>query len=126
MSTHTVDRLYKSLYNVAHNKVLCVGRNYVNHAIEMKSEIPKEPIIFDKVLTSTIRSGDLLYLKRNNEIHHEVELGVLIGMTGKNIKAENWEQHVEGYFIGIDFTDRDLQSRAKKNGTPWTISKCQD
>lgn len=108
MSAHTVERLYKSLYNATHNKVLAVGRNYMNHIVEMKSEVPKEPIIFDKIPSSVIRSGELLYLKRDNEIHHEVELGVLIGMTGKNIKAADWEQYVEGYFIGIDFTDRDL------------------
>lgn len=74
-----------------------------------------------------LRSGEQpLYLKRENEIHHEVELGVLIGMTGKNISAKDWQHHIEGYFIGIDFTDRDLQNTAKANGSPWTISKSQD
>ena len=87
MATATVDRLYKGLYNTVHNKILCVGRNYVLHAKEMKAEIPKTPVFFDKPFSTVIRSGQVLYLPRENEIHHEVELGLLIGLTGKNIKA---------------------------------------
>ena len=124
---HTMERLYKQLYSATHNRVLCVGRNYVLHALELGNKVPTEPVIFDKPLSSVIRSGEQpLYLKNDNEIHHEVELGVLIGKTGKNIQAKDWEQYVEGYFIGIDFTDRDLQSLFKKNGSPWTIAKSQD
>ena len=70
-----------------------------------------------------IRSGKVLYLKRPTEKHHEVELGVVIGMTGKNINAKDWENYVEGYFLGIDYTDRDMQAAAKKNGSPWFLSK---
>lgn len=126
MSAATVERLYKGLYNTTHNKILCVGRNYLLHAKEMNAEPPKTPVFFDKPLSSVIKSGQVLYLPRNNQIHHEVELGVLIGLTGKNIHAKDWQKYVEGYFIGIDFTDRDLQNTAKKNGSPWTMSKGQD
>lgn len=124
MTTATVERLFKSLYNSTHNKILCVNKNYAAHCKEMGVEIPKEPIFFDKIIASTIKSGEVLYLKRKNEVWHEVELGVLIGMTGKNIDAKDWHEYVEGYFIGIDFTDRDLVLSAKKNGSPWTMAKC--
>eukprot|EP00347_Sterkiella_histriomuscorum_P020984 403335709 len=126
MSAFTIQRLYQSLYNTTHNKILCVGRNYVAHAKELNNPLPKEPLFFDKPHSSVIRSGEVLYLPRNNEIHHEVELGVMISMTGKNIKAKDWEDYIEGYFVGIDFTDRDLQNTAKKNGSPWFLSKGQD
>mmetsp|Transcript_16716 Transcript_16716/g.11959 ORF Transcript_16716/g.11959 Transcript_16716/m.11959 type:complete len:110 (-) Transcript_16716:409-738(-) len=101
-------QLYKSLYNQTHRKILAVGKNYKDHAKEMNSEVPKEPLIFDKPLSSIIKSGEVLYLQRRNEIHHEIELGVLIGMAGKNIKARDYQAYIEGYFLGIDFTDRDL------------------
>ncbi len=107
-STLQVERLYKSLYNVTHNKIICVGRNYVSHAKELNNEVPTEPFFFDKPFNTVLKSGEMLYLRTQGEVHHEVELGVLIGMTGKNIKAKDWETHVEGYFLAIDFTDRDL------------------
>ena len=87
---------------------MCVGKNYVAHAKEMQSAVPKTPLFFDKPIGSVMNSGEVLYLKRNNEIHHEIELGLLIGKQGKNINPEEWDQYVGGYFLGIDFTDRDL------------------
>lgn len=75
--------------------------------------MPSNPIFFDKPLSSIIKSGETFYLNRNAEIHHEIELGILIGMTGKNIVARDWYAYVEGYFLGIDFTDRDMQKTAK-------------
>lgn len=126
MSTATVERLYKSLYNTVHNKVVCVGKNYANHAKEMGGEVPKQPLLFDKAVSNVIKPGEILYLRHQNEVHHEVELGVLIGMTGRNIEAKDWNKYVEGYFVGIDFTDRDLQATAKKNSSPWTLAKSQD
>ena len=117
------EKLYASVFETVHNKVVCIGRNYADHAKEMNSQVPNEPIIFDKALSRIVKSGDIMYLKGENEVHQEIELGVLIGKTGKNIQANDWKQHVEGYFIGIDFTDRVMQAQAKKNGSPWTLSK---
>ena len=119
-------KLYQSLWTTTHNKVVCIGRNYSDHAKEMNSSVPSKPIIFDKALSRVVKSGETLYLRGTNEVHHEVELGFLIGKQAKNVKAEAWRDHVQGYFLGIDFTDRDLQGQAKKNGSPWTLSKCQD
>ncbi len=82
-----IESLYKSLYNVTHNKILCVGRNYAMHAKELNNEVPKEPFFFDKPFSSVLKSGEVLYLRTPNEVHHEIELGVLIGLKGKNIKA---------------------------------------
>jgi acylpyruvate hydrolase len=56
----------------------------------MKSEIPKKPVMFDKPLSSFLKSGEVLYLPRNNEVHHEIELGILFGKTGKDISESNW------------------------------------
>lgn len=122
----TAQRLYKSLYNDTHRKILCVGRNYAEHAKELGNVLPEKPVFFDKPLSSIIKSGEVLYLQRDNEIHHELELGLLIGMTGKNIKARDWNAYIEGYFLGIDFTDRVMQNQAKKDGSPWTLSKGQN
>ncbi len=85
MSAVTVERLYRSLYNTVHNKVICVGKNYAQHAKEMNSEVPKQPLLFDKAIGHISKSGEVLYLRKKNEVHHEIELGVLIGMTGRNI-----------------------------------------
>ena len=90
------------------DKIICAGKNYLEHAKEMKVPLQDKPVFFDKPLSSIIKSGEVLYLQRNNEIHHELELGVVIGMTGKNINAKHWNAYVEGYFLGIDFTDRDI------------------
>ncbi|CDW80127.1 fumarylacetoacetate hydrolase family protein [Stylonychia lemnae] len=126
MSAVSVQQLYRSLYNTKCNKILCVGRNYVAHAKELNNPLPSEPLFFDKPHTSLLRSGSTLYLKGDSEIHHEVELGFMIGLTGKNIRAEDYDNYIEGYFLGIDWTDRDLQAVAKKNGSPWSMSKGQD
>ena len=73
------------MFDTVHNKVVCIGRNYADHAKEMNVPVPKEPLIFDKALSRIVKSGDIMYIKGENEVHHEVELGVLIGKTGKNI-----------------------------------------
>ncbi|CDW87131.1 fumarylacetoacetate hydrolase family protein [Stylonychia lemnae] len=129
MSAQLVERLYKSLYSSTHNKIICAGRNFF-HSASVESGrhkgINNELVIFDKTFNSIMRSGEVLYLQRENKIHHGVELGFMIGMTGKNIKPEEYDKYIEGYFIGIDFTDKDLHTTARKNGSPWTMAKAQD
>lgn len=68
----------------------------------------------------------MMYLNSDHEIDHEVELGVIIGMTAKNIKKENVMDYIEGYFLGIDFTDRAMADANKKIGSPWLMAKAQD
>ena len=85
---------------------------------------PSEPIIFLKPNSSIIFNGEKIILpKISNNVHHEVELVVLIGKDGKNISETNALDFVEGFGIGLDITMRDLQSDARKIGNPWAVSK---
>ncbi len=119
-----VHRLYKQMFNVTHNKVIAMARNYGSHVDEIGEKAPAKPLFFDKPIGSCInQSGSVMYLKSDNVIHYEVEMGIIIGLKAKNIKPEDYLDYIEGYFVGIDFTDRTLQSRFKKNGSPWIMSK---
>ncbi len=109
------------------NKIVCVGRNYAEHAKELGNEIPEKPVIFLKPASSVIFSGDkIIYPNFSNEMHHEVELVLLIGKTIKDADKKIAEQAIVGYGVGLDMTLRDIQSELKKKGHPWTIAKCFD
>ncbi|MDA0986676.1 MAG: fumarylacetoacetate hydrolase family protein [Bacteroidetes bacterium] len=107
-------------------KILCLGKNYLNHAKEMGGDIPKSPIIFMKPSSSIAEDFVIEIPKISNELHHEVELAVLIGKKGKNINLSDANNFVSGYAVGLDMTLRDQQALAKKEGTPWTIAKAFD
>jgi 2-keto-4-pentenoate hydratase/2-oxohepta-3-ene-1,7-dioic acid hydratase in catechol pathway len=105
-------------------KIFCIGRNYAEHAKEMKADIPEAPVFFLKPSTAIIHDGGSIHRPPiSNELHHEVEMTVLIGRGGKNILRGNALNHVAGYGIGLDMTLRDVQSDAKKKGLPWTLAK---
>jgi len=105
-------------------KIICLARTYKKHAKEMSVNIPIEPVIFLKPASSIIFSGEsIIYPPQSHCLHHEVELGVVIGMNGKNISKESAWEYIEGYCVGLDITARDIQTDAKKNGLPWTIGK---
>lgn len=106
------------------NTIFCIGRNYVEHARELNSEILDEPVVFLKPVTSIIFDGETIVLpKKSREVHHEVELVVAIGEQGKNIPKNEAHNIIAGYGIGIDVTARDLQSKAKQAGGPWAVAK---
>ncbi|MDD8018718.1 MAG: fumarylacetoacetate hydrolase family protein [Bacteroidota bacterium] len=106
------------------NNIFCVGKNYADHAKEMGGELPKEPMIFLKPTSAIIENGAPIVLpKMSNNVHHEVELTVLIGKGGKNIPPSSAMSHIAGYGIGLDITLRDKQAESKKTGGPWTIAK---
>ena len=108
-------------------KIVCLLRSYAAHAKEMENEVPEEPIFFLKPPTTIIRDGeDIVIPKESNEVHHEVELAVIIGKEGSFIPKERAMKHVLGYAILIDVTARDIQLKAKKQGLPWAISKGYD
>ena len=89
--------------------MLCVGYNYKSHNAEMSwKDLPEEPIWFDKPMSALLIPGQPLKLDPSihTEIHHEIELGLVIGMRGKHIKQENVMKHISGYFLGIDFSNR--------------------
>jgi acylpyruvate hydrolase len=105
-------------------KIICLGRNYVAHAKEMKAEIPAEPVLFLKPATAILSSGGTIIVPPfAHELHHEVELVALISTGGRNIPAERAMDHVSGYAVGLDMTLRDVQAKAKTKGLPWTVSK---
>lgn len=104
--------------------IFCLGRNYAEHAKEMKAEVPKQPIIFLKPSSAVIPSGtDIVLPDVSNDVEHEVELVVLIGKGGRNIPEAQAPAHVAGYAVGLDMTMRDLQAEAKKKGLPWAVAK---
>jgi 2-keto-4-pentenoate hydratase/2-oxohepta-3-ene-1,7-dioic acid hydratase in catechol pathway len=102
------------------SKIICVGRNYVEHAKELGNEVPKVPLIFMKPPSAVIPSGETILLPpQSAQIEHEAELVVVIGKRGRHIKAENAKKHILGYTIGNDVTARDLQ----KSDGQWTRAK---
>ncbi|NUN70460.1 MAG: fumarylacetoacetate hydrolase family protein [Bacteroidetes bacterium] len=106
------------------NTIYCIGKNYADHAKEMGGDVPKEPVIFLKPNSAVISNGDPIIIPAmSSNVHHEVELTVLIGTGGKNIPLATAMRHVAGYGVGLDMTMRDRQSEAKKAGNPWAVSK---
>jgi len=105
-------------------KIICLGRNYAEHAKEMSAESPKRPILFLKPSSAVISDREkIIRPSFSKEMHHEIELVVVIGKDGKNIPQNEAYNHVLGYSVGLDMTLRDLQSEAKKQGLPWTLAK---
>jgi len=116
--------LHASNEPVSVSKILCIGQNYASHAKEMKSDIPTSPVFFLKPATALLDNGGAVVLPSiSNDVHHEVEMTVLIGIGGSNITRERALKHVLGYGIGLDMTMRDVQNEAKKKGQPWTLAK---
>ena len=105
-------------------KILCLGRNYPEHVKEMKAETASTPVVFIKPATALIASGECVVIPPvSNDVHHEVELVVVIGRDGRNIPAGKAMEHVAGYAVGLDMTLRDVQAEAKKRGLPWSVAK---
>ena len=108
-------------------KIVCVGRNYAEHAKELGNEVPDKPVVFLKPASAIIFSGDeIKYPPFSEEMHHEVELVLLIRSKIKNVTIEEAENAIGGYCVGLDMTLRDVQSKLKSKGHPWTIAKCFD
>lgn len=117
-------RIIGSEETITIGKILCLGRNYAEHAKEMKAEVPSVPVIFLKPASAVISSGEDIVIPRiSRDPHHEVELVIVIGKSGKHIPASNAFEHIMGYCIGLDMTLRDVQSEAKKKGLPWSVAK---
>lgn len=105
-------------------RIFCIGRNYVEHIQELNNERPEEPVIFTKPDTALIRNnGPFYYPNFSKDIHHEVELVLRICKEGKNIEEKFAHKYYDSIGIGIDFTARDLQQKAKEKGLPWDIAK---
>jgi 2-keto-4-pentenoate hydratase/2-oxohepta-3-ene-1,7-dioic acid hydratase in catechol pathway len=105
-------------------KIICLGRNYLDHIRELGNKVPDRAVIFCKPASSVISDGDQISIPPySNDCHHELELAVLIGEKGKDISEEQALNHVAGYAVALDLTLRDLQSQLKEKGLPWEIAK---
>jgi len=109
---------------VSIGKIICLARTYQKHAQEMNTSVTEYPLLFLKPESSVIFNNESIIIpKMSSCLHHEVELGVVIGKEGKHITQNSAMNHVLGYVIALDITARDIQSVAKKNGWPWSIAK---
>jgi fumarylpyruvate hydrolase len=111
-------------YVIPVGKIYCVGRNYSDHAVEMNESIEKiEPFFFTKPPQSLTQNSKIPFPQNTNNLHHEVELVVLIGSECKQVPPSDVEKMILGYAVGLDLTKRDLQEVAKDNKKPWDLSK---
>ena len=105
-------------------KIICIGRNYADHAKEMNSPIPSVPMFFMKPDVAILRPGTPFYYPNfSKDIHFECELVVKINRVGKNISERFAHKYYSEIGLGIDFTARDLQKKCKEKGHPWEIAK---
>jgi acylpyruvate hydrolase len=108
-------------------KIICIGRNYVEHARELNNPLPQEPVFFLKPDTAVvIRNRPFFYPGFSKDIHYEVELVLKISKNGKHIAEEFAGTYYNEIGIGIDFTARDIQQRQKEKGLPWEAAKAFD
>jgi len=107
-------------------KIICIGRNYAQHAAELKNEIPDEPVVFLKPDTALLKEGDFYLPSFSKDIHHELELVVKISKNGKFIDEKFASKYYSEIGLGIDFTARDVQEKCKTKGLPWEKAKAFD
>ncbi|HTA82082.1 MAG TPA: fumarylacetoacetate hydrolase family protein [Bacteroidia bacterium] len=108
-------------------KIICIGRNYAEHAKEMKAETPTEPVFFMKPDTALIKDNQPFYYPSfSKEVHHEVEVVLKVCKNGKNIQKQFANKYYDEVSVGIDFTARDLQAQCKAKGLPWEKAKAFD
>ena len=105
-------------------RVYCIGRNYAAHAIEMGHDPDREPpFFFQKNPNNLDPSGEFPYPPHSSDVHHEVEMAVMLKSGGTNIPIADAQSHIFGYALSLDMTRRDLQGAQKKMGRPWEIGK---
>ena len=105
-------------------KILAVGRNYADHIVEMGNRPDLPPVVFMKPATAIIHDGGEVRIPAGaGEVHHEVELVVVIGKSGRAIHENEAMSHVLGYAVGLDMTLREVQAEAKRKGEPWALAK---
>ncbi|OSZ78325.1 2-hydroxyhepta-2,4-diene-1,7-dioate isomerase [Chitinophagaceae bacterium IBVUCB1] len=108
-------------------KIICIGRNYSEHAKELNSEVPTEPVIFMKPKSALLfPEKPLYYPEFSDDIHYECELVVRICKNGKYIQEKYAHKYYNAITVGLDFTARDVQQRQKEKGLPWEIAKAFD
>lgn len=105
-------------------KIICIGRNYIDHAKELNNPVPEKPVFFMKPDTSLLRNNQPFFLPDfSSDVHYEVEVILRINRVGKNIEKQFAHRYYSDIGLGIDFTARDLQRECKEQGLPWEIAK---
>lgn len=108
-------------------KIICIGRNYSEHAKELGNLVPTEPVIFCKPDSSVLPRSNPLYIPEwTNDLHYEVELIIKIDRLGKYIEKQFASRYYSSIGLGLDFTARDVQEDLKKKGLPWEKAKSFD
>ncbi|KAF8721617.1 hypothetical protein AX14_010222 [Amanita brunnescens Koide BX004] len=108
---------------LAGKKIVAIGRNYAEHIKELNNTAPTEPFFFLKPTTSYLPSGGTLEIPRGIIAHHEVELGLIISKRGRDIRPSDANAYIAGYTLAVDMTARNLQSKVKSLGLPWSAAK---
>ncbi len=120
---HTI-QLTETAGSYPAGKIVCLGRNYLDHIRELGNKIPDRAVLFCKPATSIVaNNGTVVIPSYSDNCHHELELALLIGKQGKNIAATDALSYVAGYGVAIDLTLRDVQDELKSKGLPWEIAK---
>jgi acylpyruvate hydrolase len=123
-----MEKTYESLKK-SQNKILCLGKNYLKHALEMGGKgVPSKPVVFSKPWSSIVTEPNPIKIitLENHHIEHEIELGFVLSKTAKNVKKEDFKEYIKAYFLCLDLTDRTFQNDSKKSGLPWFFAKGQD
>ncbi|KAI8324821.1 hypothetical protein GQ54DRAFT_295975 [Martensiomyces pterosporus] len=107
-------------------KIVAIGRNFSEHAKELGNAVPTAPFFFLKPTSSYVTSPGKIEIPKGCIVHHEVELGVVIGKTGRDIEASSAAEYIAGYALALDLTARNLQDEVKKKGLPWSAAKGYD
>lgn len=108
-------------------KIICIGRNYIEHANELNNPVPEKPVFFMKPETALLQKNNpFFYPEFSSDVHYETELIIKINRNGKHIEEKFANRYYSEIGVGIDFTARDVQSECKKKGLPWEIAKAFD
>lgn len=108
-------------------KIICIGRNYVDHAKELNNAVPSEPVFFLKPDSAILQTGKPFFIPEfSNDVHYELELVVKIDRLGKHIDQKFAHKYYQQIGLGIDFTARDVQAECKAKGLPWEKAKAFD
>jgi acylpyruvate hydrolase len=108
-------------------KFICIGRNYMEHAKELKNELPDKPIVFLKPATALLKDNKPFYLPGwSNDLHYETEIVLKVCKQGKYVEEKFAHKYYDEVTVGIDFTARDIQAQQKAKGLPWEIAKAFD
>ena len=105
-------------------KIICIGRNYVDHAKELNNPVPKQPLVFMKPPSALlVNNKPFYYPDFTKDLHYEAEIVLKISKNGRHIQPDFADNYYDQIALGIDFTARDIQARCKEKGHPWEIAK---